>query len=130
GRLGANIMIAGLPRGRDPDEIIREDADAWRAIVDEAQPVVDFYFDVVLATADLSSTRTATAAVRQLLPIVGEVQDPVQQALYLQRLAERVRIPEQLLVSELARLRLTTRNPAAAEEEVAEPVPRRRSPLD
>jgi DNA primase len=129
-RLGADILIAGLPRTRDPDEIIRESPDVWRAIVDEAQPVVEYYFDLVLTDADLSSTKTATAAVRKLLPIIGEVRDPVQQALYLQRLAERVRIPEQLLVSELSRQRLTARIHPVTEEVEDMASPRRRSPLD
>jgi DNA primase len=128
-RLGADIRIAALPRGRDPDEIILENPDGWRKIVDTARPVVDFYFDAVLGRADLSSPKSAAAAVRQLLPIIGEVSDSVQQSLYLQRLAERVHIAEPLLVSELARLRLTSARPAAVED-VPEDPPRRRSALD
>lgn len=129
-RLGADILIASLPRGRDPDEIIRENPDQWRAIVDDARPVVDFYFGVILERADLTSAKETAAAVRKLLPIIGEVRDPVQQSLYLQRLADRVHIAEQLLASELARLRLTTKPPSA--NEAGEPVasPRRRSSLD
>ncbi len=129
-RLGADIRIAALPRGRDPDEIIRESPERWRALVDEAKPVVDFYFDVVLGRADLTSTKEATAAVRQLLPIIGEVRDSVQQSLYLQRLADRVRIAEQLLASELARLRLTAKPLPAREEPPADAPARRRSALD
>lgn len=129
-RLGADIFIASLPRGRDPDEIIRESPDRWREIVDSGRPIVDYYFDVVLGRADLSSTKGATAAVRQLLPIVGEVRDPVQQALYLQRLADRVKIAEQLLASELARMRLAARAPAKEAERPEPEVARRRSALE
>lgn len=128
-RLGADILIAGLPRGRDPDEIIREDAERWRTIVDDARSVVDFYFDVILGRTDLTSAKETTAAVRKLLPIIGEVRDPVQQALYLQRLADRVQIAEQLLASELARMRLTAKAPTAEPSEPATPT-RRRSTLD
>ena len=129
-RLGADILIAALPRGRDPDEIIRESAEQWLAIVDDARPVVDFYFDVVLGRANLTSTKETTAAVRKLLPIIGEVRDSVQQSLYVQRLADRVHIAEQLLASELARMRLAAKAPVV--EESAEPAlpARRRSTLD
>lgn len=129
-RLGADIFIASLPRGRDPDEIIRESPDRWREIVDAAQPIVDYYFDVVLGRSDLSSTKGKTAAIRQLLPIVGEVRDPVQQALYLQRLADRVKIAEQLLASELARQRLTAKAPEKVGDRRDPENPRRRSTLD
>ena len=129
-RLGADIMIAALPRGRDPDEIIREDVDSWHRVVDNAQPVVDFYFDVVLGRADLSSSKGASAAVRQLLPIIGDVRDSMQQAVYLRRLSDRVQIAEQLLVSELARMRLAAK-PRGERVPSEEPrQPRRRSTLD
>lgn len=128
-RLGADILIAALPRGRDPDQIIREDAEQWRTIVDDARSVVDFYFEVILGHANLTSAKETTAAVRRLLPIIGEVRDPVQQSLYLQRLADRVHIAEQLLASELARLRLTAKAPAPEATEPVAPT-RRRSTLD
>ncbi len=128
-RLGADILIATLPRGRDPDEIIRDNPDAWRAIVDDARSVVDYYFDVILGQADLKSTKGAAAAVRQLLPIIGEVRDTVQQALYLQRLSDRVHIAEQLLASELSRLRLTARATARADDAKLE-TSRRHATLD
>jgi DNA primase len=129
-RLGADIRIAALPRGRDPDEIIRADLDLWRSIIDDARPVVDFYFDLVLGRANLGSAKETAAAVRTLLPIIGEIRDPVQQTVYLQRLSDRVHIAEQLLASELARLRLTARAPAAAEPDPLAVPDRRRSTLD
>jgi DNA primase len=129
-RLGADIRIASLPRGKDPDEIIRESSDNWRTIVDESRSVVDFYFDAVLGRADLKSTKGTAAAVRQLLPIIGEVRDSVQRALYLQRLSERVRITEQLLVSELARMRLVAPSVPTSAPEAPVETPRRRSTLD
>ncbi len=129
-RLGADILIAALPRGRDPDEIIREDAEQWRTIVDDARPVVDFYFDVVLGRTELKSTKELTAAVRKLLPIIGEVRDSVQQSLYLQRLSDRVHIAEQLLASELTRLRLTAAASVPGDAGERPSSTRRRSTLD
>lgn len=129
-RLDADIRIAALPRGQDPDEIIRAGREQWDAIVNAAKPVVEFYFDVILSKADLSSTKSTAAAVRQILPIIGEVRDPMQQSLYLQRLADRVRIAEQLLQSELARWRLTARSKAPAATISEPPVPKRRSVME
>jgi DNA primase len=38
-RMGAQIRVMKLPKGRDPDEIIRADPEAWRRFVVEAQPL-------------------------------------------------------------------------------------------
>ena len=70
------------------------------------------------------------AAVRQLLPIIGEVRDNVQQALYLQRLADRVHVAEQLLASELARLRLTPRTNRSESTNPETTEPPKRAALD
>src|SRR5262249_38909837 len=79
---------------------------------------------------DLTTPKGTSAAVHQLLPIVGELRDSVQQALYLQRLADRVRILEQVLASELVRLRLAAKRLIVTEEVSAVEALRRRSPLD
>jgi DNA primase len=129
-RLAADLRIAALPRGEDPDEIIRQNPDNWSALVGGARSVVDYYFDVVLSRADLKSTKGTTTAIRQLLPIIGEVRDPVQRALYLQRLSERVHIAEQVLASELARLRLASPAVPSNQPESTEETLRRRSTLD
>ena len=114
-RLAADIRIAALPKGQDPDEVIRRDPDEWRRLVDAAKPTVEFYFDVVLAKADLQSAKGTSEAVEQLLPIIGELGDRIQQSFYLRRLAQLVGVSEQLLTSELRRLRLKQSGPRAPE---------------
>ena len=133
-RLDADIRIAALPRGQDPDEVIRRDPEEWRRLIDAAKPTVDFYFDVVLGKADLQSAKGTSEVVQQLLPIVGEVRDRVQQSYYLRRLAQSVGVSEQLLASELSRLRIRQSGPRApeprAQEEVARPQARPGTVLD
>ena len=43
-RLDADLRILSLPRGEDPDEVILRSVDEWRQLVQQAMPVVDFYF--------------------------------------------------------------------------------------
>ena len=53
GILEMDIRVITLPEGQDPDDLIREDPDAWRALIERAMPVADFM--IRQGTAHLSN---------------------------------------------------------------------------
>jgi DNA primase len=93
-RLNANLFITRMPEGRDPDDVIRADPGQWQAVVAAAKPLVDFYFDVVAAHADLTSATGKGQAVAELTPLIAELGDDVERQHYIQRLSRLVRIDE------------------------------------
>lgn len=118
----ADIRILRLPEGKDPDEVVLADPQAWPRLVAEAQPVVDFYFSLVNARLDLSQPQGKSTAVEQLLPVIRELAgDRVQQWHYLQRLARLVRVDERVLATQLAQL---GRAQGAKAQSVARPAPK------
>ncbi len=101
GQLDADIRIATLPSGRDPDDILRETPDLWPKIIEEALPVIDFYLQVMSAQYDLTTAKGKSALVREVLPLLGEVNDRVERNHYISQLARLVRIDERVLMAEL-----------------------------
>jgi DNA primase len=101
GRMEAEISIISLPAGKDPDKVIREDPSLWAELVEGALPIVDYYFDVVTSSLDLSSPRGKSAAVKELLPVIGEIGDQIERAHYVQKLARLVRVDERTLLMEI-----------------------------
>ena len=105
-RLKADIRVALLPQGKDPDELVLESPDGWRATVAKARPVVEHVIDLVLQSHDLSSPRARSDAVRAVAPILLDTSDPVQRDFYVQQLARRLQINARAVlavVSEVAR---------------------------
>ncbi len=49
--LRTDIRIVKLPSGKDPDELIRKDVEAWRTAVASPVPFIDFYIDTVIGPA-------------------------------------------------------------------------------
>ncbi len=41
----AEVKILVLPQGKDPDEVIMEDASQWQKLIMDAKPMVDFIFE-------------------------------------------------------------------------------------
>jgi len=101
GRLNANIRLASLPPGKDPDDILKEGLDAWQAIIDNSIPIVDFYFQAVTAKIDLDTAKGKSAAVRELIPILRDISNQVERAHYLQKLARLIHVDERTLMAEL-----------------------------
>ncbi len=103
--LDAEVKVIILPGGKDPDDVIREDAKMWQHLLEEALPIVDYTFNMVTAELDLTTAKDKTLAVGKLLPIVAEMKDTVRQAHYLQKLARLVEVSQHSLETALGRIR-------------------------
>jgi len=103
--LGAEVKVIILPRGKDPDDVIKEDKQNWQRLMEEALPVVDYVFNMVTAKLDLKTARDKSLAVDKLLPIVAEIKDTVRQAHYLQKLARLVKLSERSLDAALGKIK-------------------------
>ncbi len=103
--LGAEVKVAVLPLGKDPDDVIKEDALIWPKLLARALPVVDFTFNMVTSGLDLATAKGKSLARDKLLPIIDEIKDIVRKAHYLQKLARLIEVSERDLEAELARIR-------------------------
>jgi DNA primase len=103
--LDAEVKVIIMPSGKDPDNVIKEDAKAWQKMVEEALPIVDYTFDVVTAGLDLTKASGKSKAVDKLLPIVAEIKNPIRQAHYLQKLAQMLKVSEKSIEAALARIK-------------------------
>jgi DNA primase len=108
-RLGAEIRILSLPSGQDPDDLIREDAERWAALVEEAVPVMDFYLQMLLQGLDPDDTKAKARVVDTLLPVLRAVADPVERDDYVQKLARALRVDVRAVQSRLHGARQRTK---------------------
>ena len=126
-RLAADIRILSLPLGRDPDEVIRKSPALWTQLLDQAQPVMDYYFQALTKDLDLSSANGKAEAARVLGPLVAEIGDRVQRSHYLQKLARMVQVDERTLWQQIRRTGSTRqrprRSPVARSAETEERLP-------
>ena len=118
--LEAEVRVITLPRGKDPDDVIKDDAEIWRQLLAEALPIMDYTFNIVTAKLDLTTARDKSLAVGRLLPIIAEMKGTVRQAHYLQKLARLVKVSERNIEAELSRIRSSPdrRRPQAPRQEV------------
>ncbi|MBI2886780.1 MAG: DNA primase [Chloroflexi bacterium] len=94
------IRVLELPRGKDPDELLRSDPAIWEQLVQESLPMMDFLLKSVQQRYDLNTPRGKADAAAEALPLLADL-PTVEQAHYLQRLATLVGVEEHLLQQEL-----------------------------
>jgi DNA primase len=98
--LDIDIRIITLPPGQDPDKVIRESPALWAELVENALPIVDYYFKVVTSELDLDSPKGKAEAVRRLMPVIQEIGNAVERTHYIQKLARLVRMDERMLLQQ------------------------------
>jgi len=119
--LDAEVKVIILPRGKDPDDVIKEDAKAWQKLLEEALPIVDYTFNMVTSGVDLSTAKGKSSAVDKLLPIIAAIKDPIRQAHYLQKLAQLLKVSERSIEAALARVRPKQGRGGEPKQEVTTP---------
>ena len=103
--LNAEVSVIILPQGRDPDDVIKESAQSWNSLMEQAIPVIDFTFNTVASGLDLTTAKGKSLVADKLLPIITEIKNIVRQAHYLQKLAHLVNVSERSLEAALGRIR-------------------------
>ncbi len=97
GRLQADIRVMTLPEGKDPDNIVQESPAEWERLVEQAKPVVAYVISVATADLDLNDAKAKTEVAQQVLPLIKDIQDPIERDHYWQQLARALRIDERAL---------------------------------
>jgi DNA primase len=81
------LRVLTLPGAKDPDDLIRADPSQWPALVQAAQPVIDFVLDRLAQRYDLASGQGKAAAADEVTDILAAIADPIEQAHYVQQVA-------------------------------------------
>lgn len=100
--LGLMPKVVVLPDGEDPDTFVRKfGADAMHTLAAAALTLGEWVVDRTI----LEAGRGASASVivmRELKPLLKQVHDPVELALYLRRIAQRLSVDESVLRASLS----------------------------
>jgi len=85
--IDAEVKVIVLPKGKDPDDVIKEDAKVWQHLMEKALPIVDYAFTMVTSKLDLTTAKDKSLAVDKLLPIIAEMKNNIRRDHYLRKLA-------------------------------------------
>ncbi len=97
------VKVARLPEGKDPDEVIRDNPDAWREAVRTAQPIMEYLIDFHARSVNLHTADGQKRAVDAVVPLLRQIGDPTVRDSYLQKLANRVGLDDRTILASVQR---------------------------
>ncbi len=103
-RLGGQVRVAMMPEGYDPDDFIRQrGSDEFRALLEEALPLVEYRHRQLNRTYDVRKIDDKARMARELAAVLAELDNAVERAAYIQRFAREMDVPVAALEQEVRR---------------------------
>lgn len=128
GRLQADIRVLSMPAGKDPDDIIRHDPTLWTKLVSSARPVVSYVIETATNGLNLDDPKAKTAVAERVIPLIKDIQNPVERDHYWQQLAQALNTNERALRRILIPKSKRQPAPAQAKSAAAKPMPKGLTP--
>jgi DNA primase len=89
-----DVGIVRLPDGKDPDEVVRDQPEAWRAATEQPTPVVEYLIDTHAQAHDLKDLGGRKRAIDAIKPILRSLRDPIVRDGYISAAARRIGVDE------------------------------------
>ena len=101
---GMDVKIAKLPREKDPADLAEEDRETLKSAIKSALHVVDFYLaEVTEDTPDPRARRLEAS--RIVLPYITLIENRIDQAHFVERVASVLAVPTESVAAELQKIR-------------------------
>jgi DNA primase len=117
-RLQADLRVASMPDGLDPDEIVARDPGQWKILIDAAKPIVEHVLDTLLADRDIRDPKVKNDVAQQVLPLIADLPNAIERDTYRQMLARRLRVDEHAFAGLSGPRPALRRRPRRTESEV------------
>jgi len=107
-RLGIEVLVATLPRGRDPADLVATDgSEGIRKIIEQAQPLLEFKVEQLLQKTLLDTPEARSRAIREVAQVLGWHPDPIARHEYVFKAAQRIGVDPEAVQRALAEERVS-----------------------
>ncbi len=98
-RLEADIRVATLPDGLDPDDVVARNPDQWSELILNSKHIITHVIDTLVIGKNLEDPRIKSEIAAQVLPLIEDVASPIERDSYRQQLARILKVDERALAT-------------------------------
>lgn len=91
-KTGVSLSVITILSGKDPDELIRNDAASWQKIIDQPQYALDWLIERYKNQLDLSGALGKRQFSDIILNVVRSLEDPVEREHYIGQIARIIEV--------------------------------------
>jgi len=96
-RLQADLRVASIPDGLDPDEIVARNKDEWARLIEKAKPIVTYVMETLAAGQNIIDPKVKNQIAAQVVPLIEDLPNALERDTYRQQLARMLRVDESAL---------------------------------
>jgi DNA primase len=96
-RLQADLRVASMPDGLDPDELVARNREEWKQLIDSAKPIVTHVMETLAVGRDLKDPKVKNQIASQILPLIEDLPNAPERDTYRQQLARMLKVDERAL---------------------------------
>jgi len=97
-RIDADIRVANLPDGLDPDEIVARDPSEWVGLIEDAKPVIEHVMETLAEGRDLGDRAVIADIAEQVIPLIQDLPKSTDREFFTQKLARFLKIDERAFI--------------------------------
>ncbi len=98
---GFNIKVVTMTGGKDPADIVVENPENWLKMINEAKSILQFYFESAFSHFDSKTPEGKREISKVLLPVLKIIPNAIERAHWVQELARRLQVKEEVVEEEL-----------------------------
>jgi DNA primase len=87
-KLGVNLSVITIPGAKDPDELIKQDPNSWKKIIENAEYGLDWLIGYYQSQINISDGKGKREFSDLMLNVIKSLNDPVEQEHYLIKVAK------------------------------------------
>lgn len=96
------IRIAQIPRGEDPDSLLRKNPAAiFETIIAEAKDYTTHLLEVACKEEDVNSPRGRGLVAQKMAPVILKISNVVAARRFIEQVAVRIQLPKSVLIEEV-----------------------------
>ncbi|OGI25546.1 MAG: DNA primase [Candidatus Moranbacteria bacterium RBG_13_45_13] len=115
-----NVKIILPSAGKDAAESLKENPEIWKAAVEGAEGVIEYYFREIFSRYDAGKPTDKKKIAAELLNVIKDISNPVEQAHWVKELAVKIGTEEKVLLDVLKKTRLKEKKDVSNEGEEKE----------
>jgi len=116
-----NLKIIMIPGSKDPDECLQHNPEDWLKAVENAIPVMEFYFTHAFKLYDQETLEGKKQISAFLLPFIKTCGTHLEQDILLKKLAFKLGVDDKMLWQDLKQLKIQKNQPPMARGNEASP---------
>lgn len=103
---GCNVKVIRLPKGKDPDEFIRQEGlEAFNELIEKSMSLIDYKIYNLKQNTDITNIEGRVRFIKQLSSILIGLDSPAEIDAYIKKYSKEMQISEMAIYDELNKLK-------------------------